>query len=71
MDSQHQNKNQGEATVTEKYKEEHLNQNEHADIDPAKLDMLELLEYLHSIQGKKVMEEYNEKNVSAFIFPGD
>lgn len=52
-----------EPPVVEEDKEQNLNENEieNAEIDPEELDMIELIEYINSTQGRKDMEQYEEE----------
>lgn len=61
LNPQHQTEDKCDAEMAEKDKEELFTEYEHAEIDPDELDMIELLEYIHSTQGKKDMEDYNEE----------
>lgn len=60
-EKEHQAEDNSEDPMAKKNKEDNLNQNEHAEIDPNELDMIELVEYLNSTQGRKDIEEYEEE----------
>ncbi|KAK1375236.1 hypothetical protein POM88_031429 [Heracleum sosnowskyi] len=61
LNPEYQTKDKYEAEMAGKDTEELFTEYQHAEIDPDELDMIELLEYIHSTQGRKDMEDYNEE----------
>ncbi|KAK1393896.1 hypothetical protein POM88_012952 [Heracleum sosnowskyi] len=61
LNPEYQTKDKYEAEMAGKDTEELFTEYQHEEIDPDELDMIELLEYIHSTQGRKDMEDYNEE----------